>query len=81
MTREGSRPDYGRKQFGHFFFPPHIHLDKNNKDCVSIIIRECESKRSRMGKFTTLEAKDDPVWTRGLSSRKSRGEKEAWKLV
>lgn len=34
-----------------------------------------------MGKFTTLEAKDDPVWTRGLSRRKSRGEKEAWKLV
>lgn len=32
MGRGGSRPDYGRKQFGCFFFLSHIHLDKNNKD-------------------------------------------------
>lgn len=35
----------------------------------------------RMGKFAKLDAKDDPVWTRGLSRGKSREEKEVWKLV
>lgn len=34
-----------------------------------------------MGKIAKLEAKVDPIWKRGLSRGKSRGEKEVRKLV